>query len=88
MMIVILISHIDLSVPWTLTAGAMMATAVAGPWAIPLGLCVGLAVGSSMASDRLSARSLDDFHPRRQRGDARLMVAIPGASRPTPMRPT
>jgi ribose transport system permease protein len=35
MMIVILISQIDLSVPWTLT----------GPWAIPIGLCVGLAVG-------------------------------------------
>ncbi len=45
MMIVILISHIDLSVPWTLTAGAMMATAVAGPWALPVGMGVGLAVG-------------------------------------------
>jgi ribose transport system permease protein len=45
MMIVILISQIDLSAPWTLTAAAMMATAVGGPWAIPLGLCVGLAVG-------------------------------------------
>jgi ribose transport system permease protein len=45
MMIVILISQIDLSVPWTLTAAAMMATAVGGPWAIPIGLSVGLAVG-------------------------------------------
>ncbi|MGO8910437.1 MAG: ABC transporter permease [Bradyrhizobium sp.] len=45
MMVVILISQIDLSVPWTLTAAAMMATAVGGPWAIPIGLCVGLAVG-------------------------------------------
>jgi ribose transport system permease protein len=45
MMIVILISQIDLSVPWTLAAGAMMATAVGGPWAIPIGLAVGLAVG-------------------------------------------
>ena len=45
MMIVILISQIDLSVPWTLAAGAMMATAVGGPWAIPIGLGVGLAVG-------------------------------------------
>ena len=44
-MIVILISQIDLSVPWTLTAAAMMATAVGGPWAIPVGLAVGLAVG-------------------------------------------
>ena len=45
MMLVILISQIDLSVPWTLTAAAMMATAIGGSWAIPIGLCVGLAVG-------------------------------------------
>jgi ribose transport system permease protein len=45
MMIVILISQIDLSVPWTLTAAAMMATAVSGPWAIPIGLGIGLLVG-------------------------------------------
>ena len=44
-MLVILLGHIDLSVPWTLTAAAMMATAVGGPWAIPVGLGVGLAVG-------------------------------------------
>ena len=31
--------------PWTLTAAAMMATAVGGPVAIPVGLGVGLAVG-------------------------------------------
>jgi len=45
MMVVILISQIDLSVPWTLTAAAMMATAVGGAWALPIGLGVGLAVG-------------------------------------------
>ena len=45
MMLVILLGHIDLSVPWTLAAGAMMATAVGGPLAIPVGLAVGLAVG-------------------------------------------
>jgi ribose transport system permease protein len=45
MMLVILISQIDLSSPWTLTAAAMMATAVGGTWAIPVGLAVGLAVG-------------------------------------------
>jgi ribose transport system permease protein len=32
-------------VPWTLTAAAMMATAVGGTWAIPVGLGVGLLVG-------------------------------------------
>src|SRR5215472_14378449 len=45
MMIVILIAQIDLSVPWTLAAAAMMATSVGGPLAIPLGLGVGLVVG-------------------------------------------
>ncbi|MDA8254021.1 MAG: ABC transporter permease [Rhodospirillales bacterium] len=45
MMIVILLGHIDLSVPWTIAASAMLATAVGGAWAIPVGLGVGLAVG-------------------------------------------
>ncbi|WP_394179800.1 ABC transporter permease [Yoonia maritima] len=45
MMMVILLGHIDLSIPWTLTAAAMMATTVGGPWAIPAGLAVGLIVG-------------------------------------------
>jgi ribose transport system permease protein len=45
MMLVILIGHIDLSVPWTLTAAAMMATAAGGTLAVPTGLAVGLAVG-------------------------------------------
>jgi ribose transport system permease protein len=45
MMLVILMGHIDLSVPWTLAAAAMMATAVGGPLAIPTGLAVGLLVG-------------------------------------------
>src|SRR6185312_16903241 len=44
-MVVILIAQIDLSVPWTLTAAAMMATAVGGVWAIPVGLAVGVIVG-------------------------------------------
>jgi ribose transport system permease protein len=45
MMLVILIGHIDLSVPWTLTAAAMMATAAGGTLAVPTGLAVGLVVG-------------------------------------------
>ncbi len=45
MMMVVLLGHIDLSVPWTMTAAAMMATTVGGPWAIPAGLSVGLVVG-------------------------------------------
>lgn len=51
MMLVILLGQIDLSLPWTVTTGAMMATAVAqfGPWgvalAIPVGLLCGLVVG-------------------------------------------
>lgn len=45
MMLVILLGHIDLSVPWTIAAAAMMATTVGGPAAIPVGLAVGLLVG-------------------------------------------
>lgn len=45
MMIVILLGHIDLSIPWTLTAAAMMATTVGGEWAIPTGIAVGVIIG-------------------------------------------
>lgn len=45
MMLVILLGHIDLSVPWTVAAAAMMATAVGGEAAIPVGLAIGLLVG-------------------------------------------
>lgn len=45
MMMVILLGHIDLSIPWTITAAAMMATTVGGDMAIPTGIAVGLAVG-------------------------------------------
>ena len=51
MMLVILLGQIDLSLPWTVTMGAMMAAAVGryGPWgeafAIPVGMLCGLAVG-------------------------------------------
>ncbi len=45
MMMVILLGHIDLSVPWTMAAAAMLGTAVGGPWAVPVGLGVGLLVG-------------------------------------------
>ncbi|MFE0756928.1 ABC transporter permease [Inquilinus sp. NPDC058860] len=45
MMLVILMGHIDLSVPWTVAASAMLATAVGGPEAIPVGLAIGALVG-------------------------------------------
>jgi ribose transport system permease protein len=51
MMLVILLGQIDLSLPWTVTMGGMMAAAVAryGAWgeavAIPVGMLCGLAVG-------------------------------------------
>ncbi len=45
MMMVILLGQIDLSVPWTLAAAAMLATSVGGDLAIPTGLAVGVAVG-------------------------------------------
>ena len=45
MMMVILLGHIDLSIPWTLAAAAMTASAVGGDLALPTALAVGLAVG-------------------------------------------
>ncbi len=45
MMMVILLGHIDLSIPWTMTAAAMMATTVGGDAAIPTGIAVGVLVG-------------------------------------------
>lgn len=44
-MMVILLGHIDLSIPWTLTAAAMTATAIGGELAVPTALAVGVAVG-------------------------------------------
>jgi ribose transport system permease protein len=50
-MVVILLGHIDLSIPWTMTVAAMVATTITGfggPWvdfAIPGGLLVGILVG-------------------------------------------
>jgi ribose transport system permease protein len=52
MMFVILLGQIDLSVPWVVTTGAMMACAAAaygsfGPWiAIPFGVFCGVAIGT------------------------------------------
>lgn len=53
MMLVILLGHIDLSIPWTITMGAMMATASTGFFgetfgyalAIPFGIFAGVLVG-------------------------------------------
>jgi ribose transport system permease protein len=48
-MIVILLGQIDLSVPWVVAVGGMMATAAAGwlgpAWAIPVGIACGVALG-------------------------------------------
>ena len=52
-MLVILLGHIDLSIPWTISIGGMMATAAGGffgpslgvPLAIPFGILCGIAVG-------------------------------------------
>ncbi|MDP2781423.1 ABC transporter permease [Devosia sp.] len=45
MMMVILLGHIDLSIPWTVAAAAMMATTVGGDMALPTGIAVGITVG-------------------------------------------
>src|SRR6476661_8569065 len=50
-MLVILLGHIDLSIPWTITLGGMMSTAVvhtpdtAGLLTLPVGLGCGVLVG-------------------------------------------
>ena len=52
-MFVILLGHIDLSIPWTLTAAAIVSTALASlsgegplaPLAVPAGLAVGILIG-------------------------------------------
>jgi len=52
MMLIILLGHIDLSVPWVITVGGMMSTAAVswgGPWqhlAIPFGILCGAAFGA------------------------------------------
>jgi ribose transport system permease protein len=62
MMIVILLGHIDLSVPWVITAGAMMSTAAAGwgqgdvlaiPFGILCGACFGVINGIGVAYLRI-----------------------------------
>lgn len=49
LMAVILLGHIDLSVPWTITTGAMMAAAAGATygagWAIPAGIACGALIG-------------------------------------------
>ncbi len=45
MMLVILLGHIDLSLPWTLATSAMLATALGGWVALPYGLCIGALIG-------------------------------------------
>ncbi len=45
MMIVILVGHIDLSLPWVLTSSAMLAAGQGGWLALPTGLAVGAAAG-------------------------------------------
>ncbi len=45
MMLVILLGHIDLSLPWVIATSAMLATAMGGWVALPYGLCIGAFVG-------------------------------------------
>ena len=79
MMLVILLGHIDLSIPWTITMGAMMATASTGFFGETLGYAAGHPVRHlrgragrlhQRARGRLPPRTVDDLHPRHERGGA------------------
>ena len=85
MMLVILLGQIDLSVPWTVATGAMMASAAAafGPagvvLAIPFGILCGIADrAGERHRRRLSAHPLDDHHARHQCGRARADGGLHG----------
>ena len=74
MMLVILLGQIDLSVPWVVTAGAMMACAVASfgtagvALSVPFGILCGIAARPpERRRRRLSPHPLDDHHARHQR---------------------
>ena len=51
-LLIILLGQIDLSIPWTMTAAALLSTATVGshprPWVSELGVLVGLATGASI----------------------------------------
>ena len=79
MMLVILLGQIDLSVPWMVAIGGMMASAATAHG--PVGAALADAVRRRCAASprprqrrrrRLSAHSLDDHHARHQRGRARV----------------
>ena len=83
MMVVILLGHIDLSIPWTLTAAAMIGTSVGGPMAIPaalgVGLCIGLLNGLGVAVLRVPSMIFTLAVDTMLRG---LMVAQTGGYAP------
>ena len=79
MFIIILLGQIDLSVPWVVAAGGMMAAAMTayGPVGATLAIPVRHLVRCRLWTDerlrrRLYAHSLDDRDARRQRRGARL----------------
>ena len=95
MMLVILLGHIDLSVPWTMAVGGMMATAVGGGgrsarrWRCRRHRPRPDRRHLQRHRRRLSARPVDDLHARRQRdaarpdGDAHRRLRAAGPRHPT-----
>ena len=76
-MLVILLGHIDLSIPWVVTVGGMMSTAAAGWWGDAGRRALRSRSPCSAASifglaerprRRLPAHPLDDLHARHERG--------------------
>src|SRR4051812_48722730 len=86
MMLVILMGHIDLSVPWTVAASAMLATAIGGPEAVPVGPAIGAPgrLFSGLGGAFLPGPSLV-FTPGVNTVLRGLMVMLTGGFSPTTM---
>ena len=74
-MLVILLGHIDLSIPWTIGIGGMMATAATGFFGEALGPFLAIPFGSRLRCCRgprqrpwrcIPARAVDDLHARHE----------------------